>query len=542
MVKPPRAAQGVGRISLAASGATLCSTSLGFGRNLALAAAIGTGLVADSYNIANQVPNQIFTLLGGGAIAVVFVPQLMRHSRISQTRGDQYGSLLLFSGAAFGLLITVILLALSPALISLVGGSSWGAAQSALGLKFSFWCIPQIFFYSLFVVTSQLMNARGKFNAVAWAPALNSIIVIIACIPIIAVGTVQANSPGSLSAAQIVLLGGSTLLGSALQSFLILLLLRSVGFSLHIRFPVRGLGLRMTARTGMLAIAAIASYQLANLVTAALATQAGSAAKAVGYEGRGFTAFFYAQALVFVAWAVSSISLANVLLQRLSRYYEEGDRGAAARELDEAILAIGALLVPLGALCVCLGPLGAELLFTRGETDRSAARFIGVVLAILAIGLLPLALHELLIRPFYAVHDAKTPLQSAAVINVVRIAGAIFASALLPAERALLGIAAAFSLSYIVDIPLRFRSLAKRLEFKASRKVINGYRSILFAAALAAAAVGASTTYLEHRLTQQWFQQSALLLGGLVVFFVIYIPLTAQSPASLRRVMAWLRK
>ena len=91
---------GVGRTSFSASAAMLFSTALGFVRNLVLASAIGTGLVADSYNIANQVPYQIFTMLGGGAIAFVLVPQLMRQAQVSEVRRDEYGSLLLAAGVA----------------------------------------------------------------------------------------------------------------------------------------------------------------------------------------------------------------------------------------------------------------------------------------------------------------------------------------------------------------------------------------------------------------------------------------------------------
>jgi putative peptidoglycan lipid II flippase len=531
---------GVGRTSLVASIGTLGAAVIAFGRNLALAAAIGTGLVADSYNIANRVPNQVFLLLAGG-IFFVFVPQLMRHARTSAERGDEYGSLLLFVGAAFGVVVTALLLALNPLVIRLMGGSSWGEAQSSLGLRLSLWCIPQVFFYSLNAVASQLMNARGRFTAVAWMPTVNSLIIILACIPIIVVGTVQANSPDSMSAGEVALLGGSTLLGSALQSILLIMLLRRAGFRLRLRFKVRGLGLRATGSLGLLTTANAACFQIANLVTAALSTQAGSTAKTLGYDGRGYTAIFYAQTLLFLAGSVASASLANVLLQRLSSHYAEEDDGAASKELNEAILAIGALLIPVMAIFICLGPLGTELLFARGETGRAAAQFIGVVLAVLSVGLIPYALHDLLIRPFFAVHDAKTPLRSGAVIGTVWILGSFAASILLPPEKVLLGIAAAFGLSYIVDLPLKLRSLNRRVKFRISDVVIRGYWTALCAGVLAAIIIGASTTYLEHTVPQHWLPRAMLFFGGTAGFLIIYYPLTARSPASLRRLVQWLR-
>ncbi|MDW5612047.1 murein biosynthesis integral membrane protein MurJ [Mycolicibacterium sp. D5.8-2] len=532
---------GVGRASFLASAATLFSTIIGFARNLALAAAIGTGLVADSYNIANQVPSQIFALLGGGTIAFVFVPQLMRHARTSLARGDEYGSFILFAGAAFGILVTVLLLALSPHLIHWMGGSSWESAQSSLGLRLTLWCIPQVFFFAVYGVASQLMYARGHFAAVAWMPTVNSLAIILSCIPIIVVGTVEANSPTSMSDWEVAVLGGSTLLGSALQSILLVLLLRRAGFRLRPRFQLRGLGLRTTAFAGLLTVAAITCYQTANLVAAALSTRAGSEAKALGYEGRGYTAFFYAQTLSFVAAAVASASLANILLQRLSRHYAEGDRQTASKELNEAILATGALLIPVMWLSICLGPLGTDLLFARGQTSHSAAQYIGVVLAVLSVGLVPHALHEILIRPFYAVHDAKTPLRSAGVVGGVWIIGCIGATVFLPPQHALLGIAGAVSLSYIVDLPLRLRSLNRQLQFKISDAVIRGYRNAMCVGLAAAVVIGASASYLERNIPDHWLPRAILFFGAGLGFLIIYYPLTARGPASLGRLVRWLR-
>ncbi len=532
---------GIGRTSLLASAGTLGATVFGFGRNLAVAAAIGTGLVADSYNIANQVPYRIFFLLAGG-IFFVFVPQLMRHARTSADRGDEYGSLLLFAGAAFGVIATALLLALSPLAIQLMGGSSWGEAQSWLGLRLSFWCIPQIFFLTLTAIASQIMNARGRFSAVAWMPTVNSLIIMLACIPIIVIGTVHANSPDSMSAWEVALLGGSTLLGSALQSMLLIILLRRAGFRLRLRFQVRGLGLRATASMGLLTIATVACFQIASLVSAAVSTQAGTLAKAFGYDGRGYTAIFYAQTLLFVPATVASASLANVLLQRLSSHYAEEDDGAASLELNEAILAIGALLIPVTAIFICLGPLGTELLFTRGETGPAAARFIGVTLAVLAVGLIPYALQDLLIRPFFAVHDAKTPLRSGAVIGTVWILGSFAAGILLPPEKVLLGIAGAFSLSYAIDVPLKLRSLNRRLNFRISASVIRGYCAALGAGVVAAIITGVSTAYLEQNIPQHWLPRTVLFFGSTAGFLIIYYPLTARSPASLRQLVQWLSK
>ncbi|WP_158249011.1 lipid II flippase MurJ [Mycobacterium sp. ENV421] len=541
MTDRDRRSVSTGRTSLFASAGTLGATVIGFGRNLALAAAIGTSLVADSYNIANQVPNQVFLLLGGGAIFFVFVPQLIRNARDSPERGDDFGSFLLFAGAVFGVLVTVLLLVFSPLAIRLMGGASWGEPQATLGLRLSLWCIPQVFFYTLFAIASQLMNARGRFNAVAWLPIVNSLTVILACVPIIVVGTVQANSPASMSDWEVALLGGATLFGTVLQSTLLMIFLRRAGFRLRRRFPIRGLGLRTTASMGLFSIANAATFQIANIVTAALSTQAGSAAKTDGYDGRGFTAYFYAQTLLIASCAVASTGLANVLLQRLSGHYAEGDEKAASKELNEAILAMGALLIPVMAIFICLGPLGTELLFTRGETGPEEAKFIGVVLAVLSIGLIPYALHDLLVRPFFAVHNARTPLRSGVIIGSIRIVGSWAASIVFVPQHVLLGIAGAVALAYIVDLPLKLLSLKRKLRFQLSGFVVRGYCTSLAAAAAAAVIIAIGTNFVEPMLPHGWLPRTLLFMAGIAAFLFVYYPLTARSSASLRQLVRWLR-
>ncbi|WP_418602682.1 murein biosynthesis integral membrane protein MurJ [Mycolicibacterium sp. SCSIO 43805] len=537
-----RQRSGIGRTSLAASAGTLGSKLIGFGRNVALAAALGTGLVADSYNIANQVPNQIFLLLGGGTIAFVFVPQLMRHARVSVERADEYGSLLLFMGAAFGLIIAATLLGFGAQVIKLMGGTSWNEAQQVLSSQLFIWCVPQIFFLALFAVTSQLMNARGKFSSAAWAPSVNSLVVILVCIPIILMGTVKANDPSSMSDTMIVALGGCTLLGSALQSMLLLIFLKRAHFSLHFRFTIKGLGLRTTATMSLLTLSTVGLFQLSVIVTAALSTQAGASAELLGFSGRGYTAFFYAQTLLLITQAVASASIASVMLVRLSEHYASGAREAASTELNDAILAVGSLLVPAMSIFLCLGPLLTEVLFARGETSSEAAEFIGFILAVLSVGLLPYALHDLLIRPFFAVHNARIPLRSAAIVSSIWILGAFASRVLLPADKVLFGIAGAFSIAYLIDLPLKLRSLNRAVDFRLSRTVVRGLAFALAAGVTASLIIGTGIRYLRTALPHGLMYESALLVLGLLCFLLIYHLFTFRSSASLVRLIRWLKR
>ena len=80
---------GVLRSSSLMAAGTIASRITGLVKNSVLLAAIGNGVFADTYTVANILPTVVYVLLIGGAINAVFVPQLVRHMRVrcGQRRG-----------------------------------------------------------------------------------------------------------------------------------------------------------------------------------------------------------------------------------------------------------------------------------------------------------------------------------------------------------------------------------------------------------------------------------------------------------------------
>lgn len=74
---------------------TLASRLLGVARNMLLVTAIGsTGVWANSFATANQIPNSIYTLIATGAISSVLVPQIAK-AMASREHGQRYVNRLL---------------------------------------------------------------------------------------------------------------------------------------------------------------------------------------------------------------------------------------------------------------------------------------------------------------------------------------------------------------------------------------------------------------------------------------------------------------
>ena len=73
---------------------TIISRITGFIRGILIVAVLGTALLADTYNVANTMPNILYNLLVGGALTAIFIPQLVR-SFDQEDGGDGFASRLI---------------------------------------------------------------------------------------------------------------------------------------------------------------------------------------------------------------------------------------------------------------------------------------------------------------------------------------------------------------------------------------------------------------------------------------------------------------
>lgn len=537
---PAEPRRGMGRAALGASAGTLVSRILGFVRNLALTAAIGTGLIADSFNVADNLPNILFLLVGGGTIAAVFVPQLVKHASVSSERVEEYGTVLIIISVVAGAIITGLSVLLGPALLGVLGGSSWAEPQSRLALAFLVWCAPQIFFLAVYWVVAQILNARGKFSSVSWLPSTSSIVVIAGCVALVMLGGVAPDAVADVDGTTILLLGGTTTLGAAVQTVALMIVLRRQGFRMRLPASLRGLALRATARTGIWVAAATAIYQLANVIAVAVTARAGAEAQRLGSSGRGYTAYFYGQTLVGVVSAIAVASLVTVLLQRLSHHNAAGDHSAANADLDVATLRVAAITIPVTGLFLCLGPVIAQILFTRGSTDAGAAQVIGIALALSSVSLFPNALHKIMLRPFFARSEGFRPFVSAVTISAVGSALVVASALLLAPQYVLFGVAAAYPIGFLIEMPFKARRL-RRLGFRLRRDtVINIVRISGIALAIA------GLVALFYWAARPWTESSPLAgwifaAVASLVFLGLYVLATRRSPASLVALVRWLR-
>ncbi len=156
---------------------TIVSRATGFVRTAILLYAIGTQSLGDAYNIANTVPNNIYSLALGGILTSVVVPLLVKAARTDADRGEAYDQRMFTLGVAGLGGITVLATALAVPITAVYGHGLGNTATYHLTVIFTYFFLPQIFFYGVSSLAGAILNARGSFAAPMWTPVINNVVV-----------------------------------------------------------------------------------------------------------------------------------------------------------------------------------------------------------------------------------------------------------------------------------------------------------------------------------------------------------------------------
>ncbi|MFH8339449.1 murein biosynthesis integral membrane protein MurJ [Streptomyces sp. AM6-12] len=478
---------GLARSSLMMAVGTVVSRATGLVRNVLQAAALGTALLASTYNTANTVPTSLYTLIVGGALNAVLVPQLVRARATHADGGRAYEQRLVTLVVSVLAVGTALAVWAAPDIVGLYMRDSPGRHQAyRLTVTFARFLLPQIFFYGLAAIYGQVLNAREKFGAMMWTPVLNNIVLIGMFAGYLGLMTVP-RTVAEVTDAQVRWLGIGTTAGLAVQALALIPFARAAGFRFRPRFDWRGTGLG----SGVHAAKWTLLFVLANLVALAVVTNYANAAdQALPKSGVGYTAYSYAQTIWMLPQSIATVSLVTALLPRMSKAAAEGRIADLRADLSRALRISGVVIVPAAFLFTALGPDIARLLFAHGAADAASALPLGHMLQAFGPGLIPFSAQYLLLRGFYAFGDTRTPFYMAVWIGLVNIALATACHLLLPARWAVTGMAGAYALSYLVGCALTARLLARRTGGRLDDGALRSTYTRLLGAGAGAAAAG----------------------------------------------------
>lgn len=464
---------------------TLISRVTGMARNLLIVAALGTALFADTYNVANTIPNITYILIVGGALNAVFVPQLVRAMQESDEAGSAFASRLMTAVGLALLVMTVITVLAAPALISIYANRFSAAGlerEHELVIMFARYCLPQIFFYGLYAMLGQITTAKNTFGPMMWSPILNNIVVITTMSLFLKMA--PDITADTITNSQVAFLGLGTTLGIAIQALVLFPVVRRTGVRLRPRFDFKGAGLGHSGRLASWSLLFVIVNQLGYLGIVNVATAAAARAAKEGLGiGVGYTPYSNAYLIFLLPHAIIAVSLVTALLPRMSRAAVNGEPAVVVRDARLGLEMLSVTLIPSALLMALLAPLITTLLYAAADT--ADARQIGWILMGFALGLLPFSAQHLLLRVFYAYEDTRTPLLINLVINAVLIIGALVALATLPARWVTTGMGASYAFAYVLGLIATARLLRRRIGPVVDRTVIRTALQSLFAGVVA---------------------------------------------------------
>ncbi|MEV5207785.1 murein biosynthesis integral membrane protein MurJ [Micromonospora sp. NPDC053740] len=391
---------------------SLVSRGTGFLRNLVIGAALGGALVGDAYTTAQILPGMVYEFLLGGVLTSVLIPVLVRRRKIDTDGGQAYAQrLLTLAVLALGAAALLALLLAAP-LTWLYGGEESADGYSGLVTGLARLMLPMIFFSGLSALISAVLNTRGHFAAPMWAPILNNLVVIGTAGLYIAIFGAEIVKPDDMTTGRVLLIGGGTLLGVAVQAMGLLPALRKVGFRWKLRFDFRELGLRELGRLGAWMICYVAVSQVGLIVLFNLLNRAGKE------NAAGPLIYNNVFLLLMTAHGIIAVSIITALMPRMSAAAADGRYADLAADLSRGTRTVTAVLAPIAVCYAVLATPIAFTLFRFGAFNEDNATATSVVLLAAALALVPFAVSQLFTFAFYALPDTRTP----ALINIPVVA------------------------------------------------------------------------------------------------------------------------
>lgn len=432
---------------------TAASRATGFLRTAVLVAVLGVAGVGDAFNLANTAPNIVYELLLGGLLSSVVVPLLVRAAKDGDA--EAYAQRLLTLTVVVLTAVALLLVLLAPVVVDIYASDRTTPEQRDLAIVLARFLLPQLLFYGAGAVMGAYLNTRGHFGPPMWAPVLNNIVVILTGLVFAVLPGPAELDPGTITDTQVTVLGVGVTLGIVAQTVALVPALRRAGFRFVPRLDLRHTGLGPAARLARWVLLYVVLNQLAYVVVVNLAWGTGA-------PGRGYSAYVYAFVLWQLPHAVVAVSVITALLPRMSRAAAQGRPDQVRDALSDGLRLVVAVLVPAAVAYVVLGRSIATLVFGHGQTSVQQARFIGVLLGVFAVGLVPFSVYQLQLRAFYALQDTRTPTLINLSVNATLVGVDLLLYALLPDDLKVVGLAVGQAASFAVGLVVVSAVLRRR--------------------------------------------------------------------------------
>lgn len=389
--------------------AFVLSNLTGLVRQVLVSQAFGTQGVIDAYNAAARLPELIFSLVSGGALASAFVPTFTGFLARGQRR-EAWALASAILNLVILILTAISLLAwiFAPQIVRTILAPYFDPAQQALTASLLRVLLLTALIFGVSGLAMGVLNAHQRFLLPALAPTMYWLGMIFGVLFLVPRLGIHGLAWGAV-------LGAGLHLGVQLPA-----LARLGGRylpTLGLRLPaVREVGRLMAPR-----LLGVAVVQINFLVNTVLAS---------GQPEGSLTAITLAWAVMTMPQVVIAQAIAIAALPTFSAQTALGEVDALRASLASTLRGVVLLSLPASLGLMLLRVPIVAMLFQRGEFGDLSTELVAWALLWYAAGLVGHSVVEVLARAFYAFHDTQTPVLVGAVAMTLNVIFSIAFSAL----------------------------------------------------------------------------------------------------------------
>jgi len=491
---------------------TLLSRLLGFGREVAIAYFLGTGMAADAFFVAFRLPNLWRRLFAEGSMVIVFVPVFTEYLT-TKSRQEAF-CLARIVWTILGLILlglSIVGVCFAPWLVKLIApGFARIPEKFSLTVNLTQIMFPYVFLICLAALAIAMLNALRYFAAPAFSYSFLNIAMIASLLLAHKLGW-----PG------VYCLAGGVMVGGVLQLCLQLPFLFKEGFTLRPLWNPHHPALKRILVLMGPAVIGAAVYQLSIFINTILAS----------FLPEGSVSYlYYADRLVQFPLALFAFSLGTASLPTLSKQAVKKDFQEFKQTLSFSLQTVFFLIFPATVGLIILKKPIITLLLQRGAFSLASTQATAQALYCYALGLVFFSALRLLNNAFYALQDTSTPVKVSAFSLIFNVFLGI--GLMIPFKHA--GLALTTSIVACLNVVFLVNILQKRIGQLFSPI----FWQAIIKTTLAGLGMGLCLWLFKHYYSKDVLKQVFLgiPLGGFTFFIFAYM-LKCSEMISIKRLV-----
>lgn len=490
--KSPSIARSTATMSIITTGSRIT----GYVRFAALAFALGTTRIGDSYYLANNMPNMLYELFAGGILSSLFIPIFIEY--FAQQKEDEAWEVasIVLNLTTASLVVVAALAAVFAYPLVRLQTLTVKATDAQLATFFFRVFAWQIIFYGFCAIFTGLLNSHRRFAAPMVSPLANNIFVIA-----VVFGLYLPFRDSNLQLALTFLAVGTTLgvvIMAAVQVPSLLKIHPRLRWTFNWRHPA--------IRKIFLLAGPVIAYVISNMV--GLTVQYNLAFRFPG----GQSAWTYAWVFFQLPYGIFAVSIATAIFPELSEQWTKRDMDGFKASISQGLRMTAFIVLPCAAALVSLSVpiLGTAIQY--GLFDAKATAFTAPILSVMALGLTSFAIYMFLTKVFYSIQDTTTPMKT----NILGVPLNVALNLVLVRFLGVKGLALGLAVTYTFTSSALVYLLRKRIGHLGGRYLsLSMLRQIVSAALMAGAAYGLAWGIGHAGLAGKLSYVAQLLAGGL---------------------------